>query len=514
METHINGISRWAVAGLAAFVALCTLLLFVGLRSILPSNDDQLAALLDQPADSDREGGTPLLQRPRPKPKSSVESVDDAAPSPDNAEDPDVRTEDAEPTPDMPVPAADLADAPAAEPPTEEEVANAWPRFRGPGGLGVSAYTNLPTTWDGETGEGILWKTAVPLAGNSSPIVWGKRVFLTGATEEERTVYCFDADTGEILWETNAPGEPEGTAEPPEVGETTGFAACTPATDGRRVYAMFANGDVVGVDFDGNVVWSRSFGVPKNVYGHAASLAVHEDLVLVQMDQGGKDDDLSKLMALQAETGETVWETIRKVPNSWTTPIVIQSGGKSQIITAADPWVISYSATDGKELWRAECLQADVGPSVTYADGFVFSANEFPGATAIRVPEPGGTAEAEIVWEADIGAPDCASPLVAGDLVLLLASYGTLTCYNAKEGVDPLWEEDFDDSSFTSSPTLVGDRVYMFGEEGRAYILEPTADECKRIAEAQLGEGCVTSPACQDGRIYIRGEQHLFCIGE
>ena len=98
--------------------------------------------------------------------------------------------------------------------------------------------------------------------------------------------------------------------------------------------------------------------------------------------------------------------------------------------------------------------------------------------------------------------------------MLVLASYGILTCYDAKEGVDPLWEEEFDESSFTSSPTLSGSRVYLFGDEGRAYILEPTDSECKRIAESQLGENCVTSPALQDGRIYIRGQQHLFCIGE
>ncbi|MCH5376069.1 MAG: PQQ-binding-like beta-propeller repeat protein, partial [Planctomycetes bacterium] len=357
----------------------------------------------------------------------------------------------------------DSTNVATAEDESELDGENAWPRFRGPGGLGVSAYTNLPTTWNGETGEGIRWKTAVPLPGNSSPVVWGKRVFLTGATEEERVVYCFDADSGEILWQTAAPTELDPAIEPPEVGETTGFAACTPATDGQRVYAMFANGDLVGIDYEGNVVWSRSLGVPDNIYGHAASLTMHENLLIVLFDQGNKDDGKSRLLGIDCETGETVWETVRAVPNSWTTPIVIQHEGKSQILTAADPWVIAYSPNDGKELWRVECLQADVGPSPVYADGVVYSANEFPGAAAIRVPADDAT-EAEIIWEADIGAPDCASPLVTDKFVLLLASYGTLTCYGAGEGVDPLWEEDFDDSSFTSSPTLAGSRVYLFGD--------------------------------------------------
>jgi outer membrane protein assembly factor BamB len=262
------------------------------------------------------------------------------------------------------------------------------------------------------------------------------------------------------------------------------------------------------------VRWSRSLGVPKNVYGHAASLAMHQNLVIVQFDQGGRDDDLSKLLALAVETGETVWEIPRSVPNSWPTPIVVEEGGKSQIVTGADPWVIAYSPTDGKEIWRAECLEADVGPSPVYADGTVFVANEFPGAAAIRAGGTGDVTETHKVWESDIGAPDCCSPLATDKFLFLLASYGTLSCFDVKKGGEPFWEEDFEDANFTSSPSLVGKYVYLFGEEGRAWIVEPTKEQCKRIAEASLGEGCVTSPAFQDGRIYIRGEKHLFCIGE
>jgi outer membrane protein assembly factor BamB len=380
--------------------------------------------------------------------------------------------------------------------------------------LGISAYTNIPTQWKGESGAGILWKTPVPLDGNSSPIVWGDRVFLTGANEEKRAVYSFDADSGKLLWQTEVPGTPESTAEPPDVGETTGFASPTPVTDGQRVYAMFANGDIAAVDFDGNVDWSRSLGIPKNVYGHAASLTMHQDLVIVQFDQGGRNDELSRLLGLATKTGETVWETPRGVPNSWSSPIVIQHDGKPQIITGADPWVIAYSATDGKEIWRAESLEADVGPSPVYADGVVFVANEFPGASAIRAGGTGNVTETHVVWESDIGAPDCCSPLATEKFLFLLASYGTLTCFDVKQGGEPLWEEDFEDANFVSSPSLVGKYVYLFGEEGRAWIVEPTEEECKRIAEASLGEGCVTSPAFQDGRLYIRGEEHLFCIGE
>ena len=331
-----------------------------------------------------------------------------------------------------------------AGPPTDEEWRRNWPRFRGPAGTGVSAYADAPTKWDGASGEGIRWKTAIPLPGNSSPIVWDKRVFVTGADETRRVVYCCDADSGAVLWEAEAPGTPASTAAPPKVGEATGYAASTPATDGRRVYAMFANGDIVAVDFAGQVSWSRSLGMPKNVYGHATSLAMYRDLVLVQFDQGTKQDKASKLLALKAESGETAWETPREVPNSWPTPLVIEHQGQPQIITAADPWVIAYAPADGKEIWRAKCLQADVGPSPTFADGTVFVANEFPGTAAIRPDGTGDVTDSHVLWEADVGSPDCCSPLATDQFLMVLASFGTMTCYNAKEGGEPLWEHDFD----------------------------------------------------------------------
>lgn len=409
------------------------------------------------------------------------------------------------------------SDAPMPpEPPAtaaDEAARRNWPRFRGWQGTGVSEFARAPTVWDATSGEGILWKTPLPLAGNNSPIVWDKRVFVTAADETRRLVICCNADTGAILWTTEATGTPASTATPPKVAEATGYAASTAAADGRRVYAIFANGDLVAVDFAGQVSWSRSLGLPKNVYGHAASLTLAHDLLIVQFDQGARQDKISRLMALKVDTGETAWETPREVPNSWTTPIVIEHEGREQIITAADPWVIAYAPADGRELWRAKCLQADVGPSPTFANGTVFVANEFPGMTAIRADGTGDVTDSHVMWEADVGAPDCCSPLATDRFLLVLASYGTLACYDARKGGDPLWEHDFDDTKFTSSPSLAGKLVYLFDESGKVFIVEPTEQECRTVGEATLGEPCVTSPAFQDGRMYVRGKQHLFCIG-
>ena len=458
-ETAANGVARWGVAGLAAVLAATAVALGLGLRTELPENAESLAATL------------------HPTEAKMDEQVPAAAP-------------------------VDL--------PTDEEIAKYWPRFRGPDGSGISAYTNLPTAWDAASGEGIRWKTKVPLEGNNSPVVWANRVFLTGASEKRREVYCFDADSGKLLWSKEAPGTPQSTAKPPKVMEDTGFAAPTVATDGRRVYAMFANGDVVALDFAGNVAWSRSLGIPDNAYGHATSLVMYKNLLLIQFDQASVKDEKSKVLALDATTGNTVWEVPRRVPNSWATPLLIRHAGRDQLITTADPWVIAYAPADGKELWRARCLSGDQGVSPVFVDGLLQVGNEYCQWSAIRVDGEGDVTKTHVVWTGEDGLPDTVSPLSTGEFLLTMLNYGTITCYDAKKG-DVLWEEEIE-ADFTSSPSLVGNRVYLFSKKGKGWILEPTREACKHVAETGLGEACVTSPALQDGRIYIRGNEHLFCL--
>jgi outer membrane protein assembly factor BamB len=254
--------------------------------------------------------------------------------------------------------------------------------------------------------------------------------------------------------------------------------------------------------------------VPKNAYGHASSLAMYQNLVIVQLDQGTKGENLSKLLALKADTGETAWEAPRDVPNSWPSPIVIQHDKQPLIITGGSPWVIAYSAPDGKEIWRAQRLSGDVGPSPVSANGMIYVANEFPAASAIRLGGTGDVTKTHLAFEAESGLPDCASPAVTDKYLFLLASYGMLSCYNALEGGDPVWEKEFDNNNFTSSPGLAGNHLYLFADKGKAWVVEPTDDEAKVVAESDLGEECVTSPAFQDGRLYIRGRQHLFAIGQ
>jgi outer membrane protein assembly factor BamB len=192
---------------------------------------------------------------------------------------------------------------------------------------------------------------------------------------------------------------------------------------------------------------------------------------------------------------------------------VIRVAGHDQLVTTCDPWVIAYDLPGGGELWRAKCLSQDVGPSPVFADGMVYA----PGSgdsplCAIAADGHGDVTKSKLLWKGEDGLPDTCSPLATDKFVFLLTSGGMLTCYDAKQG-DKLWEEDFE-ASFKASPGMAGNRLYLVAEDGKAFLVEPNAKACKRVGTADLGEPCVSSPAFQDGRIYLRGEHNLFCIGK
>jgi len=390
--------------------------------------------------------------------------------------------------------------------PSDEEIAKNWASFRGPQGSGISAYTNIPTKWDGKTDQGIMWKTKVPLPGHNSPVVWGDRVFLSGANKQKRQVYCFDAISGDLLWQK----EPKVVSKAVEMEDDTGYAAPTVATDGTRVCAIFPTGDVGCFDFEGNELWSRNLGTPDSVYGYASSLAVYQNLLLIQYDQATAEDNKSRMIALDTFTGVPVWEANRPVPNSWTSPIVAKIAGQSQLITCADPWVIAYNPSNGTELWRANCLGTDVAPSPIYAGGFVFGINPNNSLVAIKPTGQGDVTKTHIAWEAIDNIGDICSPVSDGRSIFILETE-ILTCYKIDDGTK-LWEEDLK-TSFMASPSLVGDRLYLLSEKGVMFIVK-TGNKYTESAKCPLGENCYSSPAFSDGRIYIRAVENLYCIGE
>jgi outer membrane protein assembly factor BamB len=394
--------------------------------------------------------------------------------------------------------------------PSFEEFSQNWPAFRGPEGLGIVDFNDIPDRWNGKNGEGILWKTEIPLEGNNSPVVWGDRVFLSGGDPNELKVFCFDAVSGKLLWtgEVESP-HLKNEEEPFEVYEGTGFATPTVVTDGRRVYAIFATGDIGAFDFNGKNIWTKSLGIPDSSYSYASSLAMYRNLVLIQFDQGGPEDGISKMIALDGITGQTVWETKRPVPNSWSSPIVTKIDEQFQLITCGDPWVIAYDPADGTELWRANCLYGDIAPSPIYSNGLIFAVEPDACLFAIRTGGKGDVTETHVAWKNDEWGPSICSPVSNGELTFMLASEGLLACYKNSDGTK-LYEQDLREN-FMASPTLVGDKLYILTEDGVMFIIQAGA-EYKELSKCELGDKCSASPAFADGRIYIRGLDNLYCI--
>jgi len=389
-----------------------------------------------------------------------------------------------------------------------------WPCFRGPGGAGVSAHTNIPKHWDGPSGAGILWKSPIPLAGNNSPIVWEDRVFISGGKGDELEVYCFDGSSGKRLWTGSVPmTRPAGNRDL-EVMEDTGLAAPTMVTDGKRVCAIFASGDVGCFDFHGQRLWTRGLGIPDSTYGYASSLAIYRNLAIVQYDQAGPEDGKSELLALDTASGNIVWRTKRPVGNSWSSPIVTGIEGRDVLVTCADPWVIAYDPAAGTELWRSECLAGDIASSPIYANGRVFVIEPYSKLVALDPRGRGDVTKTHLAWSNEDGGPDICSPVSNGEMIFLLTTDGVLSCHRTSDGTK-LWEEEVEKDLrefFFGSPSLVDGSLYLLGEKGTMFMLQADA-EFKLLDKSTLGERCHASPAFTQGRIYIRGEKNLFCIG-
>ncbi len=388
--------------------------------------------------------------------------------------------------------------------PSWEDVEKNWPTFRGPGAVAKAHYTNVPMDWDAPSGKGIRWKSEVALPGANSPVVWGNRVFLSGADADKREVYCYDADTGKLVWtkEVNL-----GTQEPPKapkVSEDTGFAAPTMAAHGGRVFAIFANGDLVSYDMDGELMWARNLGLPENHYGHASSLLAYENFLYVQYDQS-KDP---KLLALDISTGKELWVAKRKTI-SWASPILASTPFGPQLILNSETTVDAYDPNTGTMLWTQEFLGGEVAPSPAYSNGVVFSANEYSAAGAIQLERTDEGVSANLLWEYSDLLPEISSPVGDGERFYFATSMGTFVCLDVKTG-EELWAEEIA-QSFYASPVLVGDKIYMLDGDGTMHIMQ-AGPTFKLLGRASMGEPTHATPAFVDGRIYIRTTSHLYCI--
>ncbi len=386
-----------------------------------------------------------------------------------------------------------------------DEMRQNWPILRGMDG-GIASPGELPMDWNGTSGDGITWKTAVPLPGFSSPIVWKNRIFLTGADQEAREVYCFDSQEGKLLWTHKAENIPGSPNEPPEVTEDTGHAASTMTTDGVRVFAIFSTGDLVALDMEGKRVWAKNLGKPEKPYGHSSSLVRFKDVLLIQYDQ----DEGSFVAGIDVATGKEKWKVERDFGPSWASPLLVNTGERNEVILSAET-VVSYDPLSGKELWKFEWVEGgEIGSTPVFADGLLYLCCGHDRITVLDIKTQ------KVVWENEEFVPSACTPLVTGGLFFAGLDEDGIVCFDAKTGkgaedeLRELWLKETD-TGFYSSPILAGNRIYLMDRAGMMHIFAPEK-KFKSLGQPILGESAVCTPAVIGNAIYYRGTQHLYKI--
>lgn len=387
-----------------------------------------------------------------------------------------------------------------------------WPQLRGPTGLGIANDPNLPTSWDVEKGENLVWKVEITEKGHSSPVIWGEFLYLTVGDFESRKVLCYKRSDGSLVWtcvlRTNAQLDEQLKEE--DEGDT-GLAAPTVVTDGNMIVAFYGTNELVGVDMTGKQVWSRWLGPPDSDFGIAVSPIISGSTVYLQLDQGSKEKKHSMLYAIDPSSGKSLWEVPRDVACSWSTPILADVEGRKELITTADPWVISYDPSTGKEIWRAKVLSGAVAPMPYFSSGFFFTATEYSQLSAIKSGGQGDITDTHVAWTMESDLPDVASIVTDGKLLFLPNGTGKIRCFDVLTG-KRIWTQEYD-NGFWSNPTMNGDVVYMTDMEGTTFVFR-IADKYEEIGQGIFGEPVLTSFAVAESRFYVRGEKHLFCLGK
>ncbi len=371
--------------------------------------------------------------------------------------------------------------------------------FRGNNSSGRSAARGIPTSWNLKSGKNVLWQKSIPKHGYNSPVVNGCNIFLTGADEQARELYCFDLWTGELRWTVKADGISGSPSSMPQVNEDTGLAASTVATNGKQVCAIFATGDVICADMDGKRLWAKNLGVPDNHYGFASSLLMYGNELIIQYDNNSD----AKLIALSVTNGNQLWSKSRNDQIAWSSPIIAKAAGQQAIIVMGNPAITAYSASNGSELWRVECMSGEVGSSPCASDGVIYGASEY--ATCIAINAETG----ETIWEADDCLPECSSPVATKDMLYVATSYGAVCAYNTETG-EVVKQHELT-TPFYSSPIIADGKIYLFSNSGKCYIFS-AGKEFNLITSFETGENTYATPAFTDGMMVVRTDKSLYVV--
>ena len=406
--------------------------------------------------------------------------------------------------------------------------ADNWDRFRGPNGAGVSNDKDVPV----EFGEkNILWKAPIGGTGNASPIIWGDRVFVHLATPDakERALLCLDATNGKVVWRRAIPGDVPNHS----VRKDSSFASSTPTTDGEAVYVSFWDGrDVIVSAFamGGAPLWSRNLGPFISQHGSGASPVLFKDKLILanDMDQAdAKGKPVSRpavLVALNKKTGDVAWETPRKAFRAcYSAPLLRQEpGGPPELIITSTTAITSYNPDDGTTNWEFTDWRfpGKKGPLRTVAtpamvDGMLIASSGDGGGDRLGIglalSGAGKNTTIKRAWDNQKDLPYVPCAVARGEHFYFVTELGAAACYEARTGKQ-VWSKRIPDAKFYASPLLIDGKVYAISEQGDVYVFaaEPKYD---LLARSSLGERVLATPAIADGKLYVRGGTHLFCIG-
>jgi outer membrane protein assembly factor BamB len=384
-----------------------------------------------------------------------------------------------------------------------------WPGWRGPRGDGTSLETKVPLHWNATSN--IVWKTELPGIGHASPIVWKDRVFTVSALREtqDRVLLCLDRKTGGILWQKTV-----FTAPLENKHRLNSHASSTPVTDGKLVYVAFLQQRemlVAAYDFKGEQKWLVHPGPFASVHGFCSSPILFKDKVIVNGDHDGD----SYIVALDRETGKTLWKTPRENhTRSYCVPLIREVAGRTQMVLTGDKCVASYDPNKGHRHWIIDGPTEQFVASPVYSEktGLIYITGGFPDhhILAIKPDGTGNVSKTHIVWRTIKGVSYVPSPIICGDYFLIVSDQGFGTCFAANSGRS-FWQERLGEhhASLVSANGL----VYFLSDQGVTTVVKP-GPEFQAVARNELGENCFASPAVSQGQIFLRGEKHLFCIGQ
>ncbi len=393
--------------------------------------------------------------------------------------------------------------------PCRRAAAENWPAWRGPRQDGISHEENVPTDWDVAHA---VWKTALPGKGHASPAIWGDRIVTVTALpdQKDRILLCLDRASGKILWQqtvVNGPLE--------HIHEENSYASGTPSTDGERVYVVFRVGDDIVVAAhnlsDGKQLWLVRPGTHKGEWGFSNTPVLYKNMVIVDGDSKGD----SFLTALSRDDGHTIWRVKRTHEGiSYSAPLIREMAGRMQLVQCGDRRVTGFDPDTGKELWTVDGPSQEFVATPFYDEKtkLVFVSSSWPERhiLAIRPDGSGNVTDTNVVWRDKDGAPYIVSFLVVDDLFYSINVQGTMYCYEAATGKN-VWHEKL--GRHHASPVLVGGLIYAINDKGQINVIKPgrTFD---RVAQFEMGEQCYASPAISNGQVFLRGFEHLFCIGK